>query len=109
MMAGGIPEVYPVGGNVGIGIALGTTPSTKLEVAGTVTATAFSGDGSGLTNLPSSTPAESPETVFPAKGMVWIKPGKFLMGSRTDEPGRESNETQRWVTLTKGFWMGCTR
>ncbi|MFT5190832.1 MAG: hypothetical protein ACI9DF_003932 [Verrucomicrobiales bacterium] len=87
-------------GNVNIALS---NPSAKLEVAGTVTGTAFVGDGSGLTNLPT---AESHETVFPAQGMAWIKPGKFLMGSRTDEPGHESDETQHWVTLTKGFWMG---
>ena len=79
--------------------------SSELQVFGTVAATAFVGDGSELTNLPSNT-AESPDTVFPAQGMVWIRPGKFLMGSRTDEPGRGSDETQHWVTLTKGFWMG---
>lgn len=36
---------------------------------------------------------------------VYIFPGTFTMGSPTDEPGRNSNETQHEVILTKGFYM----
>ena len=38
-------------------------------------------------------------------GFVWIPPGTFVMGSPGTEPGRETNEVQRTVTLTKGFWL----
>jgi formylglycine-generating enzyme required for sulfatase activity len=78
--------------------------ASNLSLGGTTTGT-FSGDGSGLTNLPSSS-AESPANVFPARGMAWIKPGSFLMGSRVDGPEDNANETQHPVTLTKGFWIG---
>jgi len=37
--------------------------------------------------------------------MVWCPPGGFLMGSPEDEVGREDDEMQHRVTLTRGFWM----
>lgn len=36
----------------------------------------------------------------------WIPPGRFLMGSPDDEPGRYDNESpQHEVILTDGYWM----
>jgi formylglycine-generating enzyme required for sulfatase activity len=37
---------------------------------------------------------------------VWVPPGSFLMGSPADEEGRQKNEIQHKVTLTKGFYLG---
>jgi formylglycine-generating enzyme required for sulfatase activity len=37
---------------------------------------------------------------------VWIPPGTFLMGSPLNEEGRQRNEIQHSVVLTKGFYMG---
>jgi formylglycine-generating enzyme required for sulfatase activity len=42
----------------------------------------------------------------PFEGMVWIAPGRFVMGSPTEEPGRDPDEgPQTQVTLTRGFWI----
>ncbi|MCE9531688.1 MAG: formylglycine-generating enzyme family protein [Planctomycetes bacterium] len=38
--------------------------------------------------------------------LVYIPPGKFLMGSAENEPGRESQEVQHAVEITKGFYLG---
>ncbi len=38
--------------------------------------------------------------------LVEIKAGSFWMGSPTDEPGREKNETRHHVTLTRNYCLG---
>ena len=38
----------------------------------------------------------------------WIWPGRFLMGSPENEPGRKDNEPQHAVILTRGFWLAET-
>ncbi|MBQ6615768.1 MAG: SEL1-like repeat protein [Thermoguttaceae bacterium] len=35
----------------------------------------------------------------------WCPAGTFIMGSPESEKGRDRNETQHQVTLSKGFWM----
>src|SRR5579884_3927081 len=37
---------------------------------------------------------------------VLVPPGWFVMGSPPDETGRDNDETQHPVTLTRGFWLG---
>ena len=39
---------------------------------------------------------------------VYIKPGDFIMGSPPDEYGREADEVQHKVTISKGFWIQKT-
>lgn len=38
--------------------------------------------------------------------LCWCPPGKFVMGSPSNEPGHRPDEAQVEVTLTRGFWMG---
>ena len=40
--------------------------------------------------------------------LMYIPPGKFLMGSPQNEPGREASELQHEVEITKGFYLGAT-
>ncbi|MBI5683927.1 MAG: formylglycine-generating enzyme family protein [Verrucomicrobia bacterium] len=38
--------------------------------------------------------------------LVGIEPGSFMMGSPESELGRDSDEIEHRVTLTKGYWIG---
>ncbi|MGN0852636.1 MAG: bifunctional serine/threonine-protein kinase/formylglycine-generating enzyme family protein [Kiritimatiellia bacterium] len=38
--------------------------------------------------------------------LVYCLPGKFMMGSPVSEAGREDDERQHEVKLTRGFWLG---
>jgi formylglycine-generating enzyme required for sulfatase activity len=40
--------------------------------------------------------------------MAYVPPGTFKQGTPAGEPGRDSDEVQRTVTVTKGFYMGTT-
>lgn len=40
--------------------------------------------------------------------MRWIPPGRFIMGSPQDEPGRDDDENQHPVVITRGYWLGET-
>ena len=40
--------------------------------------------------------------------MIWVKPGKFVMGSPPHEAGRDPDENQVEVEITRGFWLGAT-
>ena len=55
-------------------------------------------------------PAAPRRSVTNSLGMefLYIKPGTFMMGSPSNEPGRNDNEIQHQVTLTKGFYMQTT-
>jgi formylglycine-generating enzyme required for sulfatase activity len=44
-------------------------------------------------------------TTYPSN-MVLIPAGTFTMGSPTSEVGRDDNETQHSVTISKAFYMG---
>ena len=53
--------------------------------------------------FPGRNPGE--ERVVEGVKLCWCPPGQFVMGSPTTEVGRNADEAQVSVTLTRGFWM----
>jgi len=63
--------------------------------------TAFEEEGAAVVDSMEKPPAPTP------KGMVWIQPGRFQMGSFPGEQGHGTDEAPPTeVILTHGFWMG---
>lgn len=57
-----------------------------------------------------STPGEVRE--FGGMIFAWCPPGSFMMGSPPSEEGRDPEERQHTVSLSRGFWLGkyeCTQ
>ena len=82
--------------------------------------TSFDLDGNGSVDFPDfilfaeqfgeGAPEEDVTVTLPGGAkleMVWIQPGRFLMGSPDSESGRHDDEgPQHQVTITKGFYLG---
>ncbi|MDP6527051.1 MAG: SUMF1/EgtB/PvdO family nonheme iron enzyme, partial [Kiritimatiellia bacterium] len=71
----------------------------------------FWDDDTGIVSAKAAGPAPGQDLVVDLGGgvdmeLVWIEPGSFMMGSPSGEDGRDDDEKQHRVTLTKGFWMG---
>jgi len=110
----------------------GTLDSTVAEhrgrgvravLAGSVTVvTVLLAAGGCRRESPPAPPAKPTTTTSPAKptsggevvtnsvGMklAYVPAGTFMMGSPPDEANRDDDETQRKVTLTRGFYIGTT-
>jgi sulfatase modifying factor 1 len=66
----------------------------------------YSDEPGGWTDYIGFRPVLAPGQWDAVPGMVWIKPGTFMMGSPTNEVNRGEDESpQTQVTISQGFWM----
>jgi formylglycine-generating enzyme len=70
---------------------------------------ALSGKDAAITSKTESNRSAASE-ISNSLGMkfIYISPGTFMMGSPPSEPGRDDDETQHRVTLTKGYYLQTT-
>ena len=87
-------------------VAGGLQPGVNIS-AGTVTATSFSGDGSGLTNIPASAILSAVHLPPPPIGMVLIPAGAFTMGNTLEEDSNITNAAPISTTVS-AFFMDAT-
>lgn len=65
-------------------------------------------DGRGQTLFAGQRPGQLREDNGAGIRLRWCPPGRFVMGSPADEPGRDTDEDQHPVVLSRGFWLGET-
>jgi formylglycine-generating enzyme required for sulfatase activity len=95
------PDAWCRAGSAPWRLAMVTTRAARVALA--VVASGCSGSPRLTPTTAFSTPAPStPE------GFVLVRPGTFMMGSPKDEPGREEDEVQHPVTITRAFWLQRT-
>ena len=61
-----------------------------------------------IARLVSGGPFEPGESLSFGVGVRWIPAGRFTMGSPTSEEGRDSDESQHEVVLSRGFFLAET-
>jgi len=103
------PEANPIG-NIPMGNKTSMSASLPDGSAFYVALQAYNSFGnSGYSNIEHfiiSTPATYTNSL--GQTFILLPAGTFTMGSPSDEPGRDSSETQHQVTITQAFYMQQT-